>query len=356
MISLLRAPTTLLRALGRALTLLWIGSLSSMAVAEPLAGQLWEPADLQMTIGRLDGEGADVFGRVRTIEVDASGNVYVLDQQTSGIHVFDRDGGHVSSYRRSGQGPRELVAIRGADLDSEGLLHVADGGNGRISTFKLYGDSLAFRAVTTLRFAPEDVCTLGGRRYVLHQPGPPGEPTISEIDGDGQILRSFGGPEEPQEARQRRELGRTPHLLNYGYITCDESTQTIVKFNWLVPVVRAFSPEGQGLWETTLKDYIPWQIALVRHNRLCCSYRPDPAGSHSGRSVGTDGAGHVFLGLQVDVPGGEYKRHELVVLDASSGQVIERHGTAGVVGSLRDRIMFTYAEEPFPQVRVFGTR
>lgn len=351
--------TCLSRLERHALTLLCVvGSIASTPLVEPVMAQLWEPADLQMTIGRLDGDAPEVFGLLRTIEVDAAGNVYVLEEQTSDIHVFDRDGGHITSYRRRGQGPRELLGIRGSDLDSEGVLHVADVANGRISTFELDGDSLAFRAVTTLRFPPTDVCVLGGRRYVLRQPAGPAEPTISEIDGDGQVIRGFASPEEPRGAEQRRELGQTPHMLNYGYIACDEATQTIVKFNWMVPVVRAFDPEGGVLWETTLEDYVPWQL---RRNRLglCCRYSPDPEEgfSHSGQSVVADRGGNVVLGLQIEGPrSAENRRHELLVLDVSSGRVIDRHPTVGVVGSVRDGLIFTYGEEPFPQVRVFVTR
>ena len=293
--------TCLSRLERHGLTLLCIvGSIASAPPVEPVGAQLWEPTDLQMTIGRLDGDAPDVFGILRTIEVDATGNVYVLEEQASDIHVFDRDGGHIASYRRSGRGPRELLGIRGSDLDSEGVLHVADVANGRISTFELDGDSLAFRAVTTLRFAPTDVCVLGGRRYVLRQPGGPGEPTISEIDGDGEVIRGFASPEEPRGAEQRRNrLG------------------------------------------------------------LCCRYRPDPEEgfSHSGMSVVADRGGNVVLGLQIEGPrSAENRRHELIVLDVSSGRVIDRHPTVGVVGFVRDGLIFTYGEEPFPQVRVFGTR
>ncbi|MDE2805066.1 MAG: 6-bladed beta-propeller [Gemmatimonadota bacterium] len=313
---------------------------------------------MQTTIGQLDGDHAEVFARVRTIEVDGAGNVYVLDGQTSDIHVFNRNGSHVTSYRHSGKGPRELLGIRGSDLDSEGILHVADAGNGRISTFELDGDSLAFKTVTTLRFRPEDVCVLGGRRYVLHQPGPSSEPTISEIDGDGQVIRRFASPEEPQGARQRRELGRAPHMLNWGYVACDEATRTIVKFNWLVPIVRAFGPEGEVRWQTTLDDYVPWQLWPNRRGQ-CCRYRPNPdeGFSHSGRAVVTDRNGHVLLGLQIEGPrSAENRRHELLVLDISSGRVIDRYRTSGAVGAVGNGLIFTYAEDPFPQLRVFATR
>ena len=344
----------------RALTFLCLfASTVSTLLVQSLTAQLWQPADLQATIGRLEGDDAEVFGNVRTIEVDAAGNVYILDQQTSGIHVFDQDGAHITSYRRKGKGPREILGILGSDLDSDGILHVADVANARISAFELVGRNLVFRALTTLTFQPQDVCVLGRRRYVLHRPGATAAPTISEIDGDGRVVRRFASPEEPQGAEQRRVMAQTHFMLNWGFIACDEATQTIVKFNRYVPVVRAFSPEGVVLWETTLEDYVPWKFTLIRSIGRCCMYSPDAdeGFSHSGQSVVTDDRGSVLLGLQTEGPRAtENLRHELVVLDVSSGRVIERQHTIGAVGSVRDRLIYTLTENPFPQVRIFATR
>lgn len=47
---------------------------------ESLSAQVLDLDDLETTIGQLEG-GSAVFGLVRTIEVDAVGNVYVLDEQ-----------------------------------------------------------------------------------------------------------------------------------------------------------------------------------------------------------------------------------------------------------------------------------
>jgi len=311
-----------------------------------------------MTIGLLDGDDAETFGIVRTIEVDTAGNVYVLGEQTADIHVFDQDGGYITSYSRRGQGPQELLSIRGSDIDPRGVLYVADAGNARISTFELDGDSLVFRAVTRLAFRPEDFCAMAGRQFVLHQPGPLGAPTISEIDGDGRVLRSFARPEAPRSPDQRREMGQSHHMLNWSFMACDESTRTILKFNQFVPVVRAFGIDGEALWETTLKDYVPWQFTRNRRG-LCCRYRPDAdkGFSHSGRGVVTDRDGNVLLGLQVEGPrSAENRRHELLVLNASSGQVMERHHTIGIIGAVRNGRIFTHTEAPFPHVRVFSTR
>ena len=344
----------------RALTLLCLfASIVSTLLVPSLTAQLWQPADLQATIGRLEGDDAEVFGSIRTIEVDAAGNMYILDQQTSGIHVFDQDGVHITSHRRRGQGPREVLGILGSDLDSEGILHVADVANARISAFELVGDSLVFSELTTLTFQPQDVCVLGRRRYVLHRPAATAAATISEIDGDGRVVSRFAKPEEPQGAEQRRVMAQTHFMLNWGFIACDEASRTIVKFNRYVPVVRAFDPEGEVLWETTLEDYVPWKFTLIRSTGRCCMYSPDPdeGFSHSGRSVVTDEDGSVLLGLQIEgARGTENLRHELVVLDVSSGRVIDRQPTIGAVGSVGNGFLFTLAEDPFPQVRVFSTR
>ena len=173
--------------------------------------------------------------------------------------------------------------------------------------------------------------------------------------------RSFGALQAPKNHRgldSAASWGEHPICSTGAMFACDEATRTIVKFNWLVPIVRAFGPEGEVRWQTTLDDYVPWQLWPNRRGQ-CCRYRPNPdeGFSHSGRAVVTDRNGHVLLGLQIEGPrSAENRRHELLVLDISSGRVIDRYRTSGAVGAVGNGLIFTYAEDPFPQLRVFATR
>lgn len=66
-----------------------------------------------LTLGSVDGEGADVFGDVRGIEAGPDGEIFVLDSQASEVRVFDPDGVHLRTLSRNGEGPGEIGSTNG---------------------------------------------------------------------------------------------------------------------------------------------------------------------------------------------------------------------------------------------------
>ena len=61
-----------------------------------------------LRLGKVDGTGPDVLGRVAAIEVDATGRIYVLDAPNARVVVFDSTGAVIRTIGRKGQGPGEL--------------------------------------------------------------------------------------------------------------------------------------------------------------------------------------------------------------------------------------------------------
>ena len=92
-----------------------------------------------LRIGRVDGDGPDLFGVVRALEVDGEGRLWVLDQQAKELRVFDARGSHVRTVGREGGGPGEFVYPLGLAWDPQGRLMVADPRNTRISVFDTSG-------------------------------------------------------------------------------------------------------------------------------------------------------------------------------------------------------------------------
>lgn len=98
------------------------------------SGAEWELREA-FRVGSLEGDGPDVFGEIRDIELGPAGELYVLDGQASEIRVFGPGGEHIRTFGRSGQGPGELTRPAGMALGPDGLLWVMNWGNARYTAF-----------------------------------------------------------------------------------------------------------------------------------------------------------------------------------------------------------------------------
>ena len=85
-----------------------------------LAVGLWPTAqqvvpERILTLGARDGSGPAVFGRIRDVELDEEGTVYVLDDMNLEVRVFALDGAHRGTFGRKGEGPGEFRSLRAID-------------------------------------------------------------------------------------------------------------------------------------------------------------------------------------------------------------------------------------------------
>lgn len=95
--------------------------------------------DEKVRVGRVEGEGADVFGQIWAISADTNGRLYVLDRLAKEIRVFDGAGAHVRTLGRPGNGPGEFVDPFGLAWESPDRLWVVDVRQGRYSVFDSSG-------------------------------------------------------------------------------------------------------------------------------------------------------------------------------------------------------------------------
>jgi 6-bladed beta-propeller len=108
-------------------------------------GGLWQEEDAwrlqpEFAIGKVEGEGADVFGSISALEVDQIGNIYVLDRQANDLRIFDEHGNHVRTVGRAGQGPGEYSAANGLVWLAEDSLLVIDQRGDRYSVLDQAGN------------------------------------------------------------------------------------------------------------------------------------------------------------------------------------------------------------------------
>jgi hypothetical protein len=84
--------------------------------------------------------GPTSFSSIRSIAVDAKGQIFVLERQTQDIKVFDADGKHLRTIGRIGSGPGEMRNAEGMTSDRQGRLWVRDAANARFTVFNGEGE------------------------------------------------------------------------------------------------------------------------------------------------------------------------------------------------------------------------
>jgi hypothetical protein len=117
----------------------------------------------ELRIGRVDGEGADVFGRIRNVFPDASGRIWVMDSGARELHLFDADGAFLRTVGRSGDGPGEISSNSCAYAGPDGEIWVE--GGGRLQRFDTAGVLLGGTAIT--RNCSRTLWTSDGRFLVF---------------------------------------------------------------------------------------------------------------------------------------------------------------------------------------------
>ena len=147
------------------------------------------------TVGALEGESWETFGRVSRVAFDADGNLYILDSGAGHVVVIDPAGEYVRTIGRHGDGPGELGNPFGFLIDADGRVLVYDFAKQGFQIFTREGEF-----VESVSFDPQE--------------GIPGQeiyatPSGDVVSGGGFRIRlsADGGIEEPPPGRPIDRFG-----------------------------------------------------------------------------------------------------------------------------------------------------
>jgi DNA-binding beta-propeller fold protein YncE len=130
------------------------------------------------------GQPTDLFNRPTDVAWDAAGDIFVADGLGNArIAKFDKEGKFAKSWGKKGTAPGEFANVRSIAVDAQGNVYAADGGNKRIQVFDNDGNfKTAFADVGNA----QALCMTKGPNQLLYvsNSNPP-----TDIDRDGEIYR-----------------------------------------------------------------------------------------------------------------------------------------------------------------------
>ena len=93
---------------------------------EPMCGEDVLVLEEDLSIGKSEAERDYLFSAIRSIAVDDSGNIYVLDGKENQVLAFDHSGEHLNTFGRAGQGPGEFSLALTMSLTDQDEIVIED--------------------------------------------------------------------------------------------------------------------------------------------------------------------------------------------------------------------------------------
>jgi len=151
-----------------------------------LLGRKAENVSVPAREPKSDGAGRpqDLFSRPTDVAWDAAGNIFVADGLGNArIAKFDKDGKFIKSWGKRGTANGEFSVIRSIAVDAQGNVYASDTGNKRVQVFDNDGN---FKTAFSNVEGPSALCITKGASPFLYvsNTNPP-----NDIDHNGEIYK-----------------------------------------------------------------------------------------------------------------------------------------------------------------------
>ncbi len=221
---------------------------------EPMYGDDVFSLEEELTIGEAEGREEYMFSQIRSMGVDNTGRIYVLDVRESHVKVFDQNGNYIKTIGKKGQGPGELDFPLSLSITAKNELAVEDFRSRRLAFFSLEGEfkkNLLTAKVGLARIDIDSEGSMVGIAIVRDEENPRYE--LKKFDSDLNYLHSLGSSPLPSASG-----GGLNPFLGIILSQIDNNDQVVCGYpeNY---EIKIFDKEG-NLKRKLIKEYDPVEI------------------------------------------------------------------------------------------------
>jgi hypothetical protein len=290
---------------------------------KPMYGEGVFSMEEDLTLGEKEGREEYMFSRI-IIDVDDNENIYILDVKASNIRVFDKNGKHLKTFGKIGQGPGEFQKpIDFIQITPQRELAVYDLPSRHFIFFSLEGKYLrqlsGARIGGVLAKVKIDTC----RNFVVRRLGGPPSIELHKYNANLEPLLTIFKEEEKPSPR-----GELNVLKPYLYFEITKDNNIVWGFSDKYEL-QVLNPEGE-LERRITKDYKPVkinekekEIIRERYARLATlgmSYKLNfPKYFPPFESLTIDDKGRIFIGTYEKTEDG-WEYHD--VFDAEGRYIV----------------------------------
>ena len=213
-----------------------------------------------LCIGDEEGVEDFIFSQIRSVQVDEEENIYVLDSKEVCVKVFDKNGKHIRTFGKKGQGPGEIQLPMRMHLVKGKEILIYDNANNRLSFYSLDGKCLREISAGKYRFQRTIPDSKGN---IITQLLIPGDKFVNEI-------KKFDSNLNPIITIEAIEEEISPYVFNLVSPTLNVRVMKNDNIAWGYSSkyeIFVVSPEGKTI-RKIVKDYDPVKVTEEEKEKI----------------------------------------------------------------------------------------
>ena len=270
---------------------------------EPMYGEDALVLEEELSIGKSEAEGDYLFSEIRSIAVDDSGNIFVLDEKENHILAFDHSGKHLKTFGRAGQGPGEFSLPLTMGLTNQDEIVIEDYRN-RLVYFSTKGEfvrNLPLAKTGVRRIILDSLGNILG--IVITRDGENSHYELNKYNPELNLLHTLGITPTPSSSTE----GFNPFRGSI-YYRFDKDNRVV----WATPdqyEIRICDTTGTLIKKIT-KQYDPVEITAEEKKEAAEEMPPEiklaiPKYHNPLRWISTDDEGRIFVMTWERIPRSE---------------------------------------------------